>query len=53
MRYMLVGILIGMTFCSGCMTQTVTRQAGVGQSGGRVVSDRTVWVWQKEFWQHK
>jgi hypothetical protein len=46
MRYILVAILIGVTCCSGCMTQTIT-----SKEDGKVVSKRTIWIWQKDFWK--
>lgn len=53
MRYVVFAILIGLACCGGCMTRTVTTQAGVGQSSGRIVSSRTIWIWQKEFREQK
>jgi len=53
MRYTVFAMLIGLACCGGCMTQTVTRKTGMGQSEGKVLSSRTIWIWQKEFWVHK
>jgi len=34
--------------CGGCMTQTTTNG-----TDAKVVSSRTIWIWQKDFWVKK
>ena len=50
---MLFAIVTGLALCAGCVSETVTRQKGVGQGGTEVVSERTVWIWQKDFWTRR
>jgi hypothetical protein len=48
MRYKVAAILVVLSCCAGCMTQTIK-----SEPEGNVVSTRTIWIWQKDFWVHK
>ena len=50
MKYPVLALMIGVACFSGCISQTVTRESGVGQAGGKVQRSRIIWIWQKDFW---
>ena len=52
MRHTVVAMLILLACCSGCVTQTRSEQSSPGAEN-KVINTRTIWIWQKEFWEHK
>ena len=53
MRYVSIAILILVTCCGGCITRTVTYPPSLSSPDAKVVRSRTIWMWQKDFWEHK
>jgi hypothetical protein len=63
MRYVMIGGIVMLALCAGCVTRTVTSDSkrydvGAPKAKGeterdlRVTQEKTLWFWQKAFWQH-
>ena len=48
MRYTVVTILIALACWSGCKTLPT-----MGEANSTVGTQRTIWIWEKDFWGHK